>query len=255
MKRQTKMKTNLCLAVIVLATLFNAAADVSAQTETANYKAGDRVECEVTGNPKGKWWTKGTIQPFKDGDFGAGIEPDGSWFRFKADANKVEYPCKPEVLRPLVETKATAQPKPKNAEPAAEEETMPALGLKCPVEQKQVKNGTKISAELAKQIIRCKKGEKAVDEGDEGAVTVEISAIQIGAARPWTYAQDSGNGKVGTLVHPVKATYTIKTFYRNATEVEEGWIRILNFYVNAFGEWEIGSEEPVKPGKARRINK
>lgn len=255
MKRQTKMRTNLSLTVIALAILFNAAVDVSAQTETANYKAGDRVECEVTGNPKGKWWTKGTIQPFKDGDFGAGIEPDGSWFRFKADANKVEYPCKPDVLRPLVETKTTAQPKPKNAEPAAEEETMPDLGLKCPVEQKKVKNGAKISAELAKQIIRCKKGEKAVDEGDEGAVTVEISAIQIGAARPWTYAQDSGNGKVGTLVHPVKATYTIKTFYRNATEVEEGWIRILNFYVNAFGEWEIGSEEAVKPGKARRINK
>ena len=106
-----------------------------------------------------------------------------------------------------------------------------------------------------KKIIRCKKGEIAVEEGDEGAVKVEISSVQIGAARPWSYAQDQGNGKVGTLVYPVKATYTVKTLYRNATEVEEGWVRVLNFYVNAFGEWQIGSEETVKAGKFKRIPK
>jgi hypothetical protein len=68
-------------------------------------------------------------------------------------------------------------------------------------------------------------------------------------------AQDSGNGRVGTLVFPVKATYTVKTHSRTATEVEEGWVRIFNFYVNAFGEWAIGSEETIKGGKAKRINK
>lgn len=259
MNKQTNLKIYLSLAVMSLIILFTARSEISAQTETANYKAGDRVECEVTGNPKGKWWTKGTIQPFKDGDFGAGIEPDGSWFRFKADSNKVEYPCKPDVLRPLAQTKTTAQtktqPKPQNAETEAEDNTMPNVALECPIEQKKVKNGAKLNAELAKKIIRCKKGEKAVEEGDEGAVTVEISAIQIGAARPWSYAQDSGNGKVGTLVYPVKATYTVKTHYRKATEIEAGWIRVFNFYVNAFGEWAIGSEENVKSPKVQRINK
>ncbi len=67
--------------------------------------------------------------------------------------------------------------------------------------------------------------------------------------------QDQGNGKAGTLVYPVKATYTVNTFYRTATEVEEGWIRILNFYVNASGEWAIGSEENVKSPKVQRIQK
>jgi (p)ppGpp synthase/HD superfamily hydrolase len=43
-------------------------------------------------------------------------------------------------------------------------------------------------------------------------------------------------GTASTIVYPVKATYPVKTFYRRATEVNEGWIRILNFYVNAFGE-------------------
>ena len=127
--------------------------------------------------------------------------------------------------------------------------------LVCPVAQTAVKNGAKPDAELFKKIIRCKKGEKAVKPGDEGAVKVDVTALQVGASRPWSYRQDSGNGTAGTLVYPVKATYSLSTLYRKATEVEENWVRILNFSVNAFGEWEIGSEEPVKSPETKRIPK
>ena len=51
----------------------------------------------------------------------------------------------------------------------------------------------------------------------------------------------------------VKATFTYKTFYRTRTEVSENWIRILNFYVDAFGEWTIGSEEGIKSGTTKNI--
>lgn len=81
------------------------------------------------------------------------------------------------------------------------------------------------------------------------------TAITLGKMVMRNRLQDQGNGKAGTLVYPVKATYTVNTFYRTATEVEEGWIRILNFYVNAFGEWAIGSEENVKSPKVQRIQK
>lgn len=124
---------------------------------------------------------------------------------------------------------------------------------KIQLEQKQVKKGSGPNAELIKKLICCKKGEKSVEKGDEGAVKVDISTIQIGASRPWSYSQDLGNVKPGTVVYPVKTTYTVKTLYRKATEVEDNWIRILNFYVNAFGEWQIGSEEPVKNPKVKRI--
>jgi hypothetical protein len=127
--------------------------------------------------------------------------------------------------------------------------------LACPVAQPSVKNGAKPDAELFKKIIRCKKGEKAVKPGDEGAVKVDVTALQIGASRPWSYRQDSGNGTAGTLVYPVKATYSVSTLYRKATEVEDNWVRILNFSVNAFGEWEIGSQEPVKSPETKRIPK
>jgi hypothetical protein len=227
------------------------------------YKVGDRVECEVTGNLPGKYWMKGTIMPFQKGDFGLGIEPDGSWFRVKADANRVEYPCKPEHIRPIAGAKASQKENRveeteeinQAAKEAKDDTSADVDFLECPIEQKQVSKGAGPNVELFKKIIRCKKGEKAVEKGDEGAVKVDITAIQIGTSRPWSYSQDIGNVKPGTVVYPVKATYTVKTLYRTATEVEENWIRILNFYVNAFGEWQIGSEEPVKSPKIKRIPK
>jgi len=127
--------------------------------------------------------------------------------------------------------------------------------VECPIIQKTVKNGAKPDVELFKKLVRCKKGEKSVQPGEEGAVLVEVSNLQIGSPRPWSYRQDTGSGTANTVVYPVKASYTVKTLYRAATEVEEGWIRVLNFYVNSFGEWQIGSEEPVSIGKTRRIPK
>jgi len=220
------------------------------------HKPGDRVECEVTGSLPGKYWEKGTVLDFRAND-----QPDGTWYRVKADSNKVEYYCKVEHIRPITGTQTKEETVAEKTEetrqrPIEKTETS-ADGefVACPVKQKQVKNGSRPDAEVVKKIIRCAKGEKAVEKGDEGAVKVEISSIQIGAARPWSYRQDLGNGKPGTVVYPVKATYTVSTFYRTATEVEEGWVRILNFYVNAFGEWQIGSEENVKSPKVQRIQK
>ncbi|MBK8811373.1 MAG: hypothetical protein IPN69_11670 [Acidobacteria bacterium] len=257
MKKQANWQCKVVVTAM-LAVAFVIGGNLNAVAQD-KFKVGDRVECEVTGNPQGKWWSKGTIMPFKPGDFGSGMEPDGSWYRVKVDSNKVEYPCKPDVLRRIGGEAVTTKPgrvKTPVNEPLENTETEGQGNfLDCPVAQKKVARGGAPNVELFKKIIRCHKGEKDVDEGDEGAVGVEIASVQIGAARPWSYSQDNGNSKPGTLVYPVKATYTVRTFYRNATEVEEGWIRILNFYVNAFGEWQIGSEEPVKAPKTRRIPK
>ncbi len=137
-----------------------------------------------------------------------------------------------------------------------ETSTATATGpIKCPVKQSQVKNGARPDPELFKQIIRCAKGEKTVAAGEEGAVEVEVTALQVGSSRPWSYRQDTGNGTADTIVYPVKATYTVRTLYRAATEVEEDWVRVLNFYVDGFGEWRIGSEESVKAGASKRIPK
>lgn len=58
---------------------------------------------------------------------------------------------------------------------------------------------------------------------------------------------------MGTQVYPVKVTYTEKTFYRSRTAVSANWVRVMNFYVNAFGEWQSGSEESIKPGEQKDL--
>lgn len=258
MNKNTKFCFRKALIATIAVITFIFVENSSAEAQI-KYNSGDRVECDST--ETGKWWTKGTIMPFQKGDFGGGQEPDGSWYRFKADYNGVEYPCKPSFIRKIAGAKTenktqentNAQqadlPKQNEVDISADEDF-----LECPVEQKKVRNGAKPDAELFKKIIRCKKGEKSVEQGEEGAVKVDVAAFQIGASRPWIYGQDI-EGKPGTVVYPVKATFTVKTLYRNATEVEENAIRILNFFVNSLGEWQIGSEELVKSAKFRRLPK
>ena len=52
--------------------------------------------------------------------------------------------------------------------------------LKCPCPQPSAKNGQKPNPDLRKKLVRCHKGEKAVAANDEGAVTVEVSSLQVG---------------------------------------------------------------------------
>ena len=252
-------------ALVALLTV--SAGPVGAQ---AKYSAGDRVLCNVVGMPDPqyeKYYEKGTVLPFRRGD-----GEDGSWYRVKADSNGVEYYCKLNVIRPLAAAPAqptvaappAAPPAAPNAPkppatavapavPAPREPAAPGAFVSCPVAQSPSRNGAQPDPALLTRFIRCAKGEKPVPPGQEGAVQVEVSALQVGGSRPWSYRQDQGNGQVGTLVYPVKTTYTVRTLYRAATEVEENWIRILNVYVDPFGEWRIGSEETVKAGTARRI--
>ncbi len=266
----TKPSSGAACLVYALVTLLAASAGLA--SAQAKYSTGDRVLCNVVGmtDPKyEKYYEKGTVLAFRRGD-----GEDGSWYRVKADSNGVEYYCKLDVLRPLAAAavppaapataaapaapatlavpKAAAAPA---APQAPAQRDAPALTafVQCPVAQPPSRNGARPDPALLMKLIRCAKGEKPVPPGQEGAVQVAVSAVQVGTSRPWSYRQDKGNGQVDTLVYPVKATYTVRTLYRAATEVEEDWIRILNVYVNPFGEWQIGSEEPIKPGAARRI--
>jgi hypothetical protein len=125
--------------------------------------------------------------------------------------------------------------------------------LTCPIEQASASNGSAPDVELVKKIVRCKKGELAAAKGYDGAVTVDVSQLKVGQPRPWKYALDSGSGTVETIVYPVKVTYTVKTFYRSRIVLENNWMRIMNFYVDGFGEWRSGSEEPVKSPESSEI--
>jgi hypothetical protein len=226
-------------------------------TAAGKLKVGDRVECDKAAINS---WEKGTIMPFLKNDV-----DDGSTYRVRIDVQArngmylegIEIPVHRVRLlpnEPAYQPEKTAVTVGKATVDANNTLSADRPIQQCPVQQTTVAANASPNTELLKKIIRCKKGESAASKGYDGAVTVDVTAIQIGTPRKWSYAQDIGNGSIGvTNVYPVKATYTVKTFYRSRTEVSENWIRIFNFYVNAFGEWASGSEENVQAGVTKNI--
>lgn len=234
----------------------NTTATANTQNKVGKFKIGDRVECDKAGINS---WEKGTIMPFLKHDF-----TDGKTYRVRLDAQAnggmylegiVVMVEKIRLLNnePAYNSEKTSVPVGKVTVDANNTLSADRAILDCPFNQAKVKNGSVPNAELCKKLIRCKKGESAAVKGYDGAITIDVTALQIGSPRKWSYAADYGNGTAGTLVYPVKATYTEKVFYRDRTQVTENWIRILNFYVNAFGEWAIGSEESIKIGVTKNV--
>ena len=225
------------------------------QNQALKYKIGDRVECDRTYMNSRE---KGTVVPLRKTDF-----QDGKTYRVLLDSYaKVGlyldgHECRVDAMRLLAgaapfKNEPTAVPVGKATVDAENTLSADRPILECPVKQTPVKNGARPNAELFKKIIRCRKGEKPAAKGYDGAVTVDVTVLQPGATRPWIYGRDIG-GKPGTIIHPVKTTFHYKTFYRSSTEVSQNWIRIINFFVNDFGEWETGSEESVKMGETVNI--
>lgn len=227
----------------------------------AKFKPGDRVECDTMNI--GTWY-KGTVLPFEAKDEpGKFKDATGNFFyihRVRLDNEAATRPaggmCFTDRTRLLAGAAATPPPVDRSVGPVTTDADGTVSAdrpiLSCPVAQPKVGNGTRPNAELLKKIVRCDKGEKPAAKGVDGAVTVDVAEIDIAASRPWVYTRDMG-GKPGTTIYPVRVTYTVKTFYRYRTAVEENWVRTINFYVNEFGEWQSGSEEPVKGPQSREI--
>ena len=226
------------------------------------YKPGERVECDTLAI--GTYY-KGTVLPYLAKDTpGLAKDATGKFnyiHRVRLDNDASLRPeggmCFTDRMRPL----AGAAAVPPRVDTSVGKVTVDANNtlsadrpvIDCPVEQQKARNGAAPTAELLKKIVRCDKGEKAAQKGLDGAITIDVTALQIGAPRRWAPLEDSGDGKIGTIVYPVKVTYTEKTFYRTRTQVAENWIRVINFYVDSFGEWQSGSELPVKSPVSKDI--
>lgn len=254
------------------------------------YKPGDRVECDTVGNKAG--YRKATVVPFQPGDVYNGY-PAGSgyWVRVEIDGWGADrtIACKVEDLRaapaaapapaprggPRTERPAPrggldlpAPTKPAPTQPAPEKTEIAADGtvgadrpiLDCPIKQPQARNGASPDLELLKKVFRCQYGEKPAAPGYDGAATVDVLSMQVGRSRKWRFNAGTGGGDLGggdadTVVWPIKIEFTNKEHYRTSTTVWEGSIRIFNFFVNSFGEWQYGSAESVKRAETRIIQK
>ena len=125
--------------------------------------------------------------------------------------------------------------------------------LDCDRLKRSGRNGSPLSAELAKSLIRCLY-EKPSQPGMDGATTMDISSLTIGAPHRWTVYVDMGQGNANTLVYPVQVKWTMKTFYRRTntlTTYKEG---PFTCFADATSIWQCGSSTGSrKDGKIQEI--
>jgi len=259
MKKQTNLHSIklLSLAMVAAITIIVGAAFTVSAQEERTYKVGDRVEAL----PSGTKWVKGTIVEIhlNYGEInGVSVRVDDE--KDYTGALRV-YTTHVNNVRPLNETaeeKQTQAVKQATADKIVvklrvdENNTVLADReiLACPVEQKPVKKGTRPNAQLLGKLIRCI-WEKPARSGMDGAVTMDLTPLQIGAPRAWNPRRDLG-GSAGTIVYPVKTTYTKKYFYRERTEVDE-YTGVFNCSINSFGEWACGMAENKRKGETKSI--
>lgn len=265
MKNQTRSNSQTVLiAAIAAVFMFAASSLASAQEVNTTYKVGDRVGCDFTF--KGEY-KEGTVAEVF-------VHPDNaalSRYRVKIDseandplwkdgrncwdknmrsiggeANKNQAGTEPTKNTPPQNDKKPNADNPEDFTYLADREP-----LDCPIEQKQVKANARPDAELLKKVIRCLY-ERRAPAGVTGAKTVDITAFQIGTARKWRPLDDIGSGNLNTIVYPIKANWTEKTFYESFTQQIDS-ISIFNCYVNAVGEWECGLGQRIKESDPKRI--
>ena len=114
------------------------------------------------------------------------------------------------------------------------------------------RNGAPPSTELATKLIRCT-FEKPAEPGMDGAKTMDITALTIGAPHRWTVL-DSGQGNASTLVYPVRVMRNEKIFYRTRNVLTTGKETMFTCLVNTTGQGQCGSASgPRKEGKTVEI--
>ncbi|MDQ3800422.1 MAG: hypothetical protein M3384_13320 [Acidobacteriota bacterium] len=255
MKKQTNLHSIklLSLAMVAVITIIIGASLPTSAQDQPTYKVGDRVEAKPVSS-----WKKATIVAIDMSASAAVVRMDDE--KDYTGAQK-EYTTHINNLRPLQETaeeKQTQAAKQAAADKNVVEKRVDANNtvladreiLACPVEQKAVKKGSRPNSLLLSKLIRCL-WEKPAREGMDGAVTMDLTPIQIGAPRAWNPRRDLG-GSAGTIVYPVKTTYTRKTFYRERTEVDE-YTGVFNCSIDPFGEWKCGMAENKRKGESKSI--
>jgi hypothetical protein len=115
------------------------------------------------------------------------------------------------------------------------------------------RNGAPPPVELARKLIRCLY-ERPSKPGMDGATTMDISSLTIGAPHRWTVYVDMGQGNASTLVYPVQVKWTMKTFYRRTNTLTTDKEGPFTCFADATNVWQCGSSTGSrKDGKIQEI--
>jgi len=243
----------ICHVLVAAVCVILPATAAMAQKLAPQYKVGDRVEIDVItqGNPANAVWKKATVSE---------VNVDGQIYFFEVDAPAGKIPqvigipirSPQQYIRALQGADTGSRTLNQKKHEAADGTVLADREiLDCDFKQPVARNGSAPPPELMKKLIRCLWEKPAKPELD-GAITIDISEFQIGSPRKWVPMQDLGSGKLGTIIYPIRTTWTTKTFYRTRTVVQTNE-SVFNCYVDAFDKWECGLGQRIKDGDIKEI--
>lgn len=231
-------------------------ATTAAPNQQLQFKPGDRVEVDVimTNNPQTSIYKKATVIEVNQTDKGYTVQVDPlpgklpqkyylpvrdygrHWIRAIGGADNA-----PKILTEQLKTDA-------DGTVLADREI-----LDCAHLPHSGRNGTPLSVELGKKLIRCLY-EKPAAPGSDGATTMDITGFTIGAARQWIKEEDRGRGNLSTLVYPVYVKWTQKTFYRTSNILKTDVEGSFTCFADTTNFWQCGSAAgPRKDSKTQEI--
>ena len=90
--------------------------------------------------------------------------------------------------------------------------------------------------------------EKSASPGSDGAVTVEVKSVKLGAKRKWHY-EDGGDATPDTDLWSARVRLLIRTHYRTRTLVWD-WDEPCAAFQNGLGEWQVSFTSGAKQEKS-----
>jgi len=237
-------KTEVRMSILVACLIFLTSTYTFAQDQ---FKVGDRVQVLPFGSDVPENWQPCTvIMPLQGNAYGVRCDAK------VAGGTPQELRVTPQRVKAFAAGDARAAnpvaagPTQKKNEAADKTVLADRAFANCDIQQIKAKNGNTIPDQLAKQLIQCI-WEMPAKPGMDGAITVDVESVEVGAPRKWIYRRDLGQGiaDLDTMVWPVDVKYTTKTFFRSRTHVSVKE-DIFNCYINSFAKWSCGLSATVK---------
>lgn len=244
-------------ALLIVALLGIMLMTASASAQNPQYKEGDRVEINMVRGPDKTRavWKKGTI---------IGVYPSPTVRAYVVQLDPLPGRVPQEMTIPMSnELSGDIRPFGGGAAPQIQTEKLRVDDngtvladrelLDCENLKHNGRNGSPPPVELAKKLIRCLY-ERPSQPGMDGATTMDITDITIGAPHRWRVYVDIGQGDASTLVYPVQVKWNMKTFYRSRNELTTGKEGPFTCFADATNIWQCGGSAGSKrAGKTQEI--
>jgi hypothetical protein len=255
-------RSRFSLAALFAAALLGSAlfggSRAEAQSPEMTYKVGDRIEIDVmmARNAASSVYKKGTVTAvdLKDKSYIVRVDPLPGQLPVVYRTPVRSYG--PHWIRPISGAGAQTAPQILSAKLRTDQNGTVLANrplTDCVNFPHGGTNGRPPSAALAAKLIRCLY-EKPAAVGMDGATTMDIASLTIGAPHRWVVYQDMGQGTAATLVFPAHVTWTTETFYRTRNVRTTGREGSFTCFADATNLWQCGgSTGPNRPGSVQEI--